>query len=64
MCSSVITLRREFVFLSHEQKFKKERELAAAAEKLRREKWIEEKTKKIKAQSQFTAKNSTLLNTT
>ena len=32
---------------------KKEKELAAASEKLRREKWIEEKTKKIKVMSRL-----------
>ena len=35
-------------FSSHEMDMRKLKDLNAAAEKLRREKWIDEKTKKIK----------------
>ncbi len=45
----VFSFHHQFSFLcSHDVELRKVKEVQAAAEKLRRERWIDEKTKKIK----------------
>ena len=49
------------VIFSHTVELKKVQEVHAAAEKLRREKWIDEKTKKIKVQVKFYVASSSFV---